>query len=160
MPGVKVNRSKMSALARSAGQWALLALAVVGAGIALYLTSVHYDKVPLLCSAGSLVNCERVTSSIYSVVPGTMLPITLPGLAWFVVSALLASVGLRQAHPWISRLEVIWASLGMLVVLALIFAEVVLLHALCIWCTAVHLIILLSLLVAIVEWYREAGASR
>lgn len=57
----------------------MLVFAIADAGIAIYLTTVHYAQVPLLCSAQGVVNCELVTSSGYSVVPGTALPITLPG---------------------------------------------------------------------------------
>jgi uncharacterized membrane protein len=124
----------------------------VGAGIAIYLTTVHYAQVPLLCSAEGLVNCERVTSSRYSAVPGTTLPITLPGLAWFAVSALLALAGMRSRQSWIRRAELIWTILGTLTVLYLVYVEIVILHTICFWCTAVHAVIFASLLVAMVEY--------
>lgn len=146
----------MQTIQRALGQWLLLVLALVGAGIAIYLTTVHYAQVPLFCSAQGVINCERVTSSSYSVIPGTMIPITLPGLAWFVVSALLALLGLRQRHRWIRGAQLAWAILGMLVVLYLVYVELVLLHTLCLWCTAVHVIVFISLLLTMVEWYRTS----
>ncbi len=51
------------------GQALLFLLSLVGAGIAIYLTTVHYENVPLICSASGLVDCARVLSSSYSVIP-------------------------------------------------------------------------------------------
>ncbi len=137
------------------GQWLLLALSIAGAGIAIYLTTVHYERVPLLCSTQGIINCERVTSSAYSVVPGTALPITLPGLAWFIVAAALAIAGLRSEQRGVRIAELSWTILGMLAVLYLVYAEIVQLHAICAWCTGVHAIIFVSFIIAIIEVYRS-----
>ena len=142
----------MQTFQHAARQWLLLVFAFVGVGIALYLTTVHYAQVPLLCSAQGLVNCERVTSSSYSVIPGTTLPITLPGLAWFILSALLAVLGIRSDQRWIRQTQLAWSILGMLTVLYLVYVEIVILHTLCLWCTGVHLLVFGSLLVLIVEY--------
>src|SRR6266567_4204408 len=75
--------------------WLLLVLSLIGAGISIYLTSVHYENVPLLCSTSGLIDCSRVLSSTYSVVPGTTVPISVPGLLWCIVSASLAIAGLH-----------------------------------------------------------------
>jgi len=137
---------------RSIRQWCMLALAIVGADIAIYLTTVHYEQVPLLCSSQGLVNCERVTSSSYSVVPGTTLPITIPGLAWFFVSGTLALLAIHSNRRWIRQTQLAWTILGTLTVLYLVYAELVVLHTICIWCTAVHVVIFGSLLLAITEY--------
>ena len=123
----------------------LMALAVGGFGVAAYLTSVHYAHVALLCSASGLVNCDKVVTSQFSVVPGTNLPITLPGMAFFLISLGLAvaqyarpqRIRLRQAHFG-------WAILGLLAVFYLVFVELEELHAICLWCTSVHIMILLT----------------
>ena len=133
-------------------QWLLLVFAIVGAGVAIYITTVHYAQVPLFCSAQGVVNCERVTSSSYSVVPGTALPITIPGLAWFAISAGLAIGGIRSSQRWIRGAELAWTILGMLTVFYLLYVELVILHTICLWCTAVHVLIFGSLLVAIVDY--------
>ena len=142
----------MKSIRSALRQWLLLAFAIAGAGIAIYLTTVHYEQVPLLCSAQGIVNCERVTSSSYSVVPGTTLPITLPGLAWFAVSAGFALGGIRSRQRWIRQAELVWTILGLLTVLYLVYVELVILHTLCLWCTGVHVLVFGSLLVAIVEY--------
>ena len=143
----------MTTLRQSGRQWLLLILALVGAGIAIYLTTVHYEQVPLLCSSQGLVNCERVTSSSYSVVPGTTLPITIPGLLWFLVSAALAVGTMRQRKRWLRTAQLIWGVLGILTVLYLVYVELVILHTICAWCTAVHALVLVSLLLVIIECY-------
>lgn len=143
----------MKAVPRPLGQWVLLVLAIAGASIALSLTSVHDASAPLLCSAQGIVNCERVTSSSHSVIPGTTIPITLPGTAWFVVSAALSICVLRRNQRWIRGAELVWTTLGMLVVLYLVYAEIVVLHSVRVWCNTVHVLIFVSLIVALVEFF-------
>ena len=88
----------MTTIQRSKAHIILLACSLVGAGIAIYLTAVHYENVPLVCSDQGLVNCSYVLSSAYSVVPGTSVPISVPGLAWCLVSGALAIAGLYSAR--------------------------------------------------------------
>ena len=147
----------MTTLRQSGRQWLLLALALVGAGIAIYLTTVHYEQAPLFCSSQGLVNCERVISSSYSVVPGTTIPITIPGLLWFLVNAVLAVGVMRQGKRWINITQLSWGVLGMLTVLYLVYVELVILHTICAWCTAVHVIVFVSLMVLIIERYLAGG---
>ncbi len=146
----------MATMRRSVRPIFLLALAVVGAIISLYLTSVHYQNVPLVCSTQGFVDCERVLSSSYSVVPGTSIPVSVPGLLWFIVAGALAFVIWRIAPQ---RRDVLiglfaWSLLGMLSVLYLVYVELVRLHTLCAWCTALHVIILLTFLVSIFQLYQ------
>lgn len=141
----------------------LAALAVIGLGVAGYLTSVHYAGTPLICSDRGTVNCELVLSSAYSVIPGTSLPITVPGMAYFLVSLALAlgqlrrprNYGLRQAHA-------AWAGLGLLTALYLVFVELLQLRTICLWCTSVHVVILLTLLLTIWRLYPvpDSGVQR
>ncbi|HLZ24261.1 MAG TPA: vitamin K epoxide reductase family protein [Ktedonobacterales bacterium] len=145
-------------LRRERGLTALLAMAVAGIAIAAYLTSVHYLDVPLVCPANTLINCAQVTSSAYSVVPGTQIPITIPGMLWFIVSgalAVLALVRSAQERPEPERLRLyhmLWGAVGLLFVLYLVYAEIVLLHRLCEWCTVIHLLTLATFLVALSRW--------
>jgi uncharacterized membrane protein len=155
---------RMLALAREApGLAAMAGMAVVGIGVLVYLTIVHYAKVPLFCPASGLINCAQVTSSAYSVVPGTAVPITIPGIVWFLVSGGLAVVALRslwrgQAEPARLRMAQLgWSALGLVVVLYLVYVELVRLHAICEWCTVAHVLIFATLLVALARWQRLAA---
>ncbi len=138
---------------RSWGQLALLVLALVGVGISIYLTSVHYDNAPLVCSASGIVDCARVLSSPYSVVPGTTIPISVPGLLWCIVMGVLAFTAWRILPERRSLLiaELVWAIVGIVTVLYLVFVELVRLHTICAWCTGLHAIILVMLLITVVQ---------
>ena len=134
---------------------ALVALALAGLAISAYLTTVHYAHAPLLCSAGGIVNCTQVTTSVYSVVPGTQIPITVPGMLWFLVSGSLAGAAWRmQARTGVAPARLVlahvgWGAIGLVTVLYLVYTEIVRLHAICEWCTAVHVLTLLTFLVAL-----------
>jgi uncharacterized membrane protein len=146
----------MTTMQRSGRPIALLVLSVMGAVISIYLTSVHYENVPLVCPKEGIVDCARVISSVYSVVPGTAIPVTVPGLLWFIVVGALAFVAWRVAPQ---RRDVViglfaWSLLGMLSVFYLIYAEIVRLHTLCVWCTGIHVIILAMFLISIFQLYQ------
>lgn len=148
---------------RPAAQMMLLLLSVMGIGIALYLTFVHYQNVPLVCSAQGFVDCAFVLSSPYSVVPGTNVPITIPGLLWGIASAALAIAALRLSAGGINRVptfsalrkfliaQFVWSLVGMLTVLYLVYVEIVKLHTICAWCTGMHVIILIMFLITLVQ---------
>jgi uncharacterized membrane protein len=139
----------MAYFRRSGSQIALFVVALLGVVISIYLTIVHYSTdVPLVCSDSGLVNCERVLTSPYSYVPGTTLPVALPGILWSVVAALLA-VGAWLIWPRMRLVrvaEMIWASVGIVTVLYLVYVEIVFLRTICAWCTAVHVLVLLYFL--------------
>ena len=138
---------------RSGGQILIFALSLVGIAISIYLTSVHYANVPLVCSTTGLIDCASVLSSPYSVVPGTTIPITVPGLAWCLVMAGLAFASWRlwpERHD-LRIAEFAWSLIGMLTVLYLVYAELVRLHRICAWCTALHVMILVIFLITILN---------
>jgi uncharacterized membrane protein len=137
------------------GPWALIVFAVVGLGISVFLTTLHYAGVAPICTIGGPVNCAAVLKSSYSVVPGTSIPVTVPGMIWFIVSGALAIAAVRCARSglaeprWLRPGHAVWAGLGMASVLYFVWAEVVQLHEICEWCTGVHILVFLSLLVTV-----------
>ena len=149
-----------------------IVFAVIGLGLSAYLTFVHYAKAPLACSTGKTtffgidinVNCGQVTSSVYSLVGNTSIPITAPGMAWFVVSgglAILALIAFRQgrsAPGWLPTAQLAWGALGLVFVLYLIYVEAAKLHEFCEWCSVVHLLVILTFLVALFHWQRATAA--
>lgn len=138
---------------RVKGQIALFVLSLLAIGIAIYLTLEHYQHTILVCPKGGVADCATVLSSSYAVVPGTSLPITLPGLAWGVVSAAFAFAAWRL-WPRTRNLRIAqfaWCLLGMFTVLYLVYAEIVLLHTICIWCTSLHIIIVIMFLITLVH---------
>ena len=159
--GVGAALRNLLAIARfDPGLAALVVMALFGLGDAVYLTSVHYAKVPLVCSTTGLINCAAVTSSQWSVVPHTQVPITIPGMLWFLVSGGLAIVLLRAVAGGtlesrrLRQAQLIWGALGALTVLYLVYVEIVELHKLCEWCTVVHLLTFASFVVIVDRYSR------
>jgi len=131
-----------------------LGLGVLGLLISGYLTAVHYfaEQVPLACSTGGFVDCEQVTTSAESMVGPV--PVAVLGVVWFGVYLLL--VLLRRPS-----IQLVWAILGLLSVFYLVYAELFLIGALCLWCTAIHLIVAVLFLLALWEATSpEAGLTR
>jgi uncharacterized membrane protein len=147
-----------------AAAWAIIGFALVGIGIAIYLTIVHYGKVPLACSTGGVVDCNAVTRSVYSSVGNTGIPITVPGMAWFVVSAtvagiaILAASGKVHAPAQLLTAQLVWGLFGVVFVLYLIYVEAAILHKLCEWCTGIHVLVILTFLVTLAAWQRAMAA--
>ncbi len=138
-------------------QSVIILSAVIGIGISLYLTEVHYQAVPLICSTSGYVDCASVLKSRFGVVPGTAIPITFPGILWFLVSGGLALTDLvarirNQAPPtWLYRAQAAWGAVGIVSILYLIYAEIVVLHHLCAWCTGVHALVVLTFMLALYQ---------
>lgn len=155
--------NRLLALARQQpGLTALLLMAVAGLGVSIYLTIVHYDSaVQLVCNTTGLINCQDVTTSAYSVIPGTTIPITIPGMLWFLALGALAFAGLRWAargEREDPRLRITTLGLtvaGLAFVIYLVFCEIVLVQRICEWCTVVHLLTLASFLIALTRWQRR-----
>jgi uncharacterized membrane protein len=138
---------------RTGGQILILLLSLLGAGISIYLTAVHYEHTPLICSTNGVIDCARVLSSSYSLIPGTTVPITIPGLGWCVVSGALAFIGWRLASSqhWLSITQLLWSFVGIVTALYLVYVEIVRLHTICAWCTALHVVILCIFLITLAQ---------
>jgi uncharacterized membrane protein len=67
-------------------------------------------------------------------------PTAAAGILWFAASAAF-SIALLAGLPWM-RAQMVWSSVGALSVLYLVFVEIVRLGAICIWCTAAHVLVL------------------
>jgi uncharacterized membrane protein len=131
----------------------VLGAALAGLAISAYLTAVHVAQAPLVCSVRGPVDCERVLTSAYAQLGGTAIPTSVAGLAWFAVSGVLAVLQLarpRARAPMVAGLT--WSLLGLLAALALVYVEIVLLGAICAWCSGAHLLILLTLLLTLARW--------
>ena len=120
--------------------WVGLVLAASGLAISIYLTVVHYStSVTLACTSTGVVNCEKVTTSPESRFLGV--PVPLFGLAFFVLMLLanLPAVWARD-ESWIRMGRLAVAAGAVLFVLYLIYAELFRIDAICLWCSAVHVI--------------------
>ena len=123
---------------------AAVGLSVVGLGISIYLTLLHFAGVAPACPASGAFNCEAVLSSSYAVIPGTSVPTSAAGIVWFGVSAVLWAWRFGRTH-------LAWSGIGLLTVLYLVFVEIVRLGAICLWCTATHLLVVGICMIAITD---------
>ena len=104
-------------------------LALVGAGIAGYLTYVHYAGINPICVSGS-GGCEKVQSSRWSELAG--IPVAVLGLAGYV--AILLSLALPEDLGQLAAalLSLVGAGFS----LYLTYTELFEIHAICQWCVA------------------------
>ena len=125
---------------------ATFVLSLYALGASVYLTIAHYDThVTLACSDKGIVNCAEVTTSAQSMVFGVF-PVAVLGLAFYVFMTALNS-------PWVWRLQQTGSEqlrkilrytrvgaivTGMGFVLYLVYAELIQIRAICLWCTSVH----------------------
>jgi uncharacterized membrane protein len=120
-----------------------LALALVGIGVAAYLTYVHYAGLQPFCAGGGH-GCERVQSSTYAKVAG--LPVALLGLAGYLaIAAALVAPG-QRAHLAAAALAVTGFGFSA----CLTYLELFVIHAICQWCVASA--VLLTMLAALTVW--------
>jgi uncharacterized membrane protein len=117
-----------------------LVLTLFGLGVSIYLTIAHYDThVSLVCSANGAINCEKVTSSAQSKVFD--IPVAVLGLAYFVAMVPLhLPAAWRSNDPRIRFGRVLYCVAGVGFICYLIYAEAVIIKAICLWCTSVHVI--------------------
>jgi uncharacterized membrane protein len=119
-----------------------VALSLAGVGVSIYLTAVHYAGFAPACPVNGIVNCEAVLTSPYAVIAGTSVPTSAAGIAWFAIS------GVLWLRPY-GRIQLAWSAIGLATVLYLVFVEIVRLGAICLWCTAAHVLVLALVLIAV-----------
>jgi len=143
-------------------QFTTLILSLAALGVSIYLTVVHYGSSGLLvCSDKGTINCEKVITSPESMVFG-VLPVAVLGLAFYVF---MVAINTPWAWQLQSRLPLIWwARLGGIItgigfVLYLIYAEVVQIGNICLWCTSVHAITFLLFVLIIFQATLGGGAT-
>ena len=124
----------------SARNIALLVCCVAGLGVSIYLTLTHYTKVvSLVCSNNGAINCEKVTTSPQSMVFG--IPVAVLGLAFFISMLVLALPRVyERPELGIARLRLASSIVGIGFVLYLLYCELFIIHAICLWCSGVHIL--------------------
>jgi uncharacterized membrane protein len=107
----------------------LLVLAVIGLGVASYLTYVHYAGIKPACTAGE--SCTKVQTSVYSKLAGV--PVALIGLLGYI--AILASL-LAPENESTRFATMAFTLVGFGFSAYLTYRELFSIHAICEWCAS------------------------
>jgi uncharacterized membrane protein len=146
-------------VAVSAPRWAgptSLVLALLGVAVSAYLTVEHYSSsTTLACPDTGVVDCVKVTTSSYAELLGV--PVALLGLLYFVATAALClPVAWSSTQAWVHHARLVAVSGGAVFVLYLVWVELFRVDAICLWCTAVHVLaVALFAVVALASALRE-----
>ena len=129
-----------------------LALTAGGIAVSTYLTIAHFTSPELLvCSESGTVNCSAVTTSAQSTFLG--IPVALLGLLWFAAMFVLClpqawNSGWRPVH----LVRIAGAAAGMCFVLWLVYAELIIIRAICLWCTVAHVLAFALFVIVVMTW--------
>jgi uncharacterized membrane protein len=125
----------------------LIVLAVIGLGIASYLTYVHYAGIKPACTAGE--SCTKVQTSVYSKLAGV--PVALMGLIGYI--AILASLLVPVSEN--SRLATMALTfVGFAFSAYLTYRELFSIHAVCEWCATSAAILTVMMVLSVWRFLR------
>ena len=113
---------------------------VLGLLVSVYLTYEHYTgSTTLACPATGAIDCARVTSSAWAQVLG--IPVAPLGVVFFAAMLVLCRPAMmRRPSRRLDLVRLGFCGVGLLMALYLLWAELFQVHAICLWCTAVHLL--------------------
>jgi uncharacterized membrane protein len=119
---------------------ATVGLAAVGLAVSVYLVFERFTaSATLACPETSTLDCARVTESAQSTLIG--IPVSILGVVFFgAMLGLGLPAAWRSRHPAVRRGRLALAAVGVLVALYLIFVELFVVDAICLWCTVVHVV--------------------
>lgn len=107
----------------------LLLLAAAGVVVSGYLVLKSSDPSGVICSIGG--GCETVLSSKYAKFLGQ--PVAGYGLLWYIGTlALIWVTATKRIIPWLWFQ--LWATIGLVCSLYLLYLEAFVIHAYCTWC--------------------------
>jgi uncharacterized membrane protein len=123
----------------------MLVLAVIGLGVATYLTIIHYAGIKPACTAGT--SCIKVQSSQWSRLDGV--PVALLGLIGYI--------GIVISLVFPDREETRLATLGLTLIgvgfsAYLTYRELFSIHAICEWCASSAVILAVLFICASIRY--------
>jgi uncharacterized membrane protein len=135
-----------------------LLLCLGGLAVSVYLTYEHYTgNRSLACSDTGVINCAKVTTSSSSRIFG--IPVAVLGVAFFVpMLALCLPAAWRSLEPRLHLVRTAFSATGVAMIIYLLYAELFRVHAICLWCTSVH--VMTFLLFVLVWWAWSTGVGR
>jgi uncharacterized membrane protein len=132
----------------------LVAIALFGLAVAGYLTFVKLTGGTVVC--GPLGGCETVQTSEYSTVLGIPVSVYGMGYATAVLAAVL--VWWRTGDRRALLVTYLLGLLGTMAVAYLVYLQLFVIQALCVWCMAFDTSVVVGFVAAIVVYRRTASA--
>lgn len=129
-----------------------IVLAVVGLGVAAYLTYVHYEGVKPVCGLGG--DCEKVQTSEWADLAG--IPVALLGLIGY--AAILLSLAVDGEEGRIAAAVLSLAGFGFSAYLT--YRELFSIDAICPWCVSSAVILTLLAIVTTARLLLEPADRR
>ncbi len=120
-------------------------LAVLGLGVSGYLTYTHLFGVPIYC--GGTSSCGLVNSSRYAFLGP--IPVSLLGLIGYLAILVLNFIPTDADRQWPAQLIFGVALIGVMFQLYLTYVELFVLYAICYWCVASQILILLIFILSL-----------
>jgi uncharacterized membrane protein len=122
----------------------LVVMSLFGLGASLeVLITYNYLKQSLpFCTPGTFYDCTRVLGSTYGQIFG--IPLELFAVAYFIINLALVYL-IAFGSDWVFRKALgvlfVWRFLGLMIVPYLVVVELFIIHAVCIYCTMMHVAI-------------------
>jgi uncharacterized membrane protein len=129
-----------------------IVLALIGLGVAGYLTYVHYEGIESVCGLGG--DCEKVQTSEWSDLAGV--PVALLGLVGY--AAILVTLFVEREEALIAGALVALVGFGFSAYLT--YRELFSIDAICPWCVASAVIMTLLAIVTIARLLRTPTDER
>ncbi|MDE1846959.1 MAG: vitamin K epoxide reductase family protein [Candidatus Micrarchaeota archaeon] len=126
--------------------WLEAALAAIGLIISAYLTVYHYFGLPLSCPATQVIDCGIVLSSKFATIPFGI-PVSVLGVVWCAIFLYLLTFKDKEYKLY-------WNVVGFFSLFYFWFAEYSL-GKICLYCTAVHAIVVALLLLVIWQYFKK-----
>ncbi len=129
----------------------ILTLITLGFLISLHLVQTHSNpaKEGEICDINGIVSCTVVNTSKYAQI--FHVPVALLGAIWFIIAFLLA-YNIHKKH--LQTILFIWTIVGLISIIYFIIAEIIL-QAICLYCTSVHLIILILFIIMLLMYRKQ-----
>ena len=129
-----------------------IVLALLGLGVATYLTYVHYEGIESVCGLGD--DCEKVQTSEWSDLAGV--PVALLGLIGY--AAMLATLFVEREEALIAGALIALVGFGFSAYLT--YRELFSIDAICPWCVASAVIMTLLAIVTTARLLRAPTDDR
>ena len=135
--------------------WILIVLDVIGLAIASYLSVVELGGGVPYC--GPLRGCETVAASEYAWIGP--LPVAVYGVFLSVILLVLAIAWVRTDMPALLDVHYGLSLVGVIFEVYFLALQVLVIHAVCIWCTLYGVSLILRFGVAMTIWLRRGRLS-